>query len=72
MAAFMSGGSLAPPNVPVVPPADNLTHHFVAGSIMLAAVASEPEKAPEKQKKFLGLGVDVANAANRWKEAPKR
>jgi hypothetical protein len=67
MAAFWSGGSLAPPNAPVVPPPDHLTGHGAAGSIMLAAVRTEPEKAPEKYKKFLAAGLDVSRGANRWK-----
>jgi hypothetical protein len=67
MAAFMSGGSLAPPNVPAVPPGEHLTAHFVAGAVMLAAVQAAPEKAPEKYRKFLALGVDVAGGAKTWK-----
>jgi hypothetical protein len=58
---------LAPPQAPVVPPAEHLTGHGVAGSVLLAAVRSEPEKAPEKYKKFLAAGLDVARGANRWK-----
>ena len=57
VSAFWSGGSLAPPNVPVVPPGETLTAHGVAGSVMLAAVASEPEKAPEKFRSFLERGI---------------
>jgi hypothetical protein len=67
MAAFWSGGSLAPPNVPAVPPGEHLTAHGVACAVMLAAVSTEPEKAPEKFRKFLATGVDVASGANRWK-----
>jgi hypothetical protein len=68
-AAFWSGGSLAPPDLPVVPPADDLTAHGVAGSVMLAAVRSEPEKAPEKYKRFFEQGVAVAEGKARWREA---
>jgi hypothetical protein len=67
-AAFWSGGSLAPPNVPVVPPANHLTAHGVAGAVMLAAVQSEPAKAPEKYKRFFALGLEIASGANRWKD----
>ncbi len=73
MGAFMSGGSLAPPNLPVVPPAEHLTAHFVSGGVTLAAVLKEPAKAPEKFKRFLTLGIEVAQGKNRWKEAtPKK
>jgi hypothetical protein len=71
-AAFWSGGSLTPPNVPAVPPPDHLTAHGVAGAVMLAAVQTEPAKATEKYRRFLDLGVDVANGNNRWKEEPPK
>jgi hypothetical protein len=71
MAAFWSGGSLAPPKLPVVPPGENLTGQGVAGAVLLAAVRTEPEKAADKHRRFLALGVEVANGANRWKEPTK-
>jgi hypothetical protein len=67
MAAFWSGGSLGPPNVPAVPPGEFLTAHGVAGAVMLAAVLTQPEKAPEKFRKFFALGVEVGNGTNKWK-----
>ena len=60
MAAFWSGGSLAPPDVPVVPPAENLTAKAVAGAVMLAAVLTEPEKSETKYRLFLEQGIDIA------------
>jgi hypothetical protein len=56
MAAFWSSGSMAPPASPVIPPAPHLTAHAAAGAVMLAAVARQPEKAPEKYEKFLEFG----------------
>src|SRR5262245_7840565 len=44
MAVFFSGGSLAPPNCPAVPPGDFLTAKAVAGAVIFAAIATEPEK----------------------------
>jgi hypothetical protein len=58
--AFVSDGSLAPPDVPAVPPADHLTAHAVGGAVTLAAVMSEPEKAAEKYRRFLDIGIGVA------------
>jgi len=60
MAAFWSGGSMAPPEAPVVPPAENLTGKAVAGAVMLAAVQTEPEKSETKYKRFLEQGIDIA------------
>lgn len=60
MAAFWSSGSMAPPNVPAVPPAEHFTGQAVAGAVMLSAVLSEPEKAEEKYRLFLEQGIDIA------------
>jgi hypothetical protein len=68
VAAFWSGGSLGPPNVAVIPPPESLTAKGVAGAVMLAAVETEPEKAPEKYRRFLAHGVEVATGANRWRD----
>jgi len=67
LAAFFSGGSMGPPTAPAVPPGEYLTAGAAAGAVMLAAVLTEPQKAPEKYRKLFALGVDVANGANKWK-----
>jgi len=59
MAAFWSGGSMAPPQAPVVPPGPTLTAHAAGGAIMLAAVSRHPEKAPQKYARFLELGREL-------------
>jgi hypothetical protein len=61
-AAFWSGGSLAPPNVPVVPPGEHLTAHAACGAVMLAAVARQPEKAPQRYAQFLQIGKELLTA----------
>jgi hypothetical protein len=66
LAAFFSGGSLAPPEAPVVPPGEFLTAKAVSGAVIFAAVAQEPEKAPEKFKSFVAQGVDVSNRVKVW------
>lgn len=66
LAAFLSGGSLAPPDVPVVPPAEHLTGHAAGGAVMLAAAVSEPEKAPDKLRAFLAQGLHVAKVRKVW------
>ncbi len=64
MAAFWSDGSMAPENLPVVPPADNLCSKAVSGAVMLAAVLKQPEKAQDKYRFFLQQAVDIANGGN--------
>jgi hypothetical protein len=60
MGAFWSGGSMAPPGLPIVPPGQDLTAAAVTGAIMLAAVQSDPAKADERYRRFLAYGVDIA------------
>jgi hypothetical protein len=59
-AAGWSGGSLAPPDMPVVPPPDHLTAHAVAGAVALAA-ASDPEHLAERKIAFLQVALDLAD-----------
>jgi hypothetical protein len=67
LGAFLSGGSLAPPEIETpVPPGEHLTARIVAGAIQLAAVMPPPDKAPERFREFLALGQDVAAGINRW------
>ena len=66
LAAFFSGGSLAPPEAPVVPPGEFLAAKAVSGAVIFAAVASEPEKAPEKFRSFVAQGVEVTNRVKLW------
>lgn len=63
IAAFWSGGSMAPASAPQpVPPGPFLTAKAVVTALTLAAVRSQPEKAQEKFAKFLAKGVEIANA----------
>jgi hypothetical protein len=66
LGAFFSGGSLAPPEAPVTPPGEFLTAKAVAGAIIIAAVTSAPEKAPESYRAFIAQGMEVAQKINLW------
>jgi len=67
LAAFFSGGSLAPPDSPAVPPGEFLTAKAVSGAVIFAAVSNEPAKAPEKFKQFLAQGLDVTVRLKLWR-----
>jgi hypothetical protein len=67
LAVFFSGGSLAPPDVPVVPPAEDLTARTVVGAVLMAAVVSEPEKAEQKYQRFVEQGVALATGKEQVK-----
>jgi len=66
LSAFFSGGSLAPPDAPAVPPGEFLTAKAVAGAVIFAAVAKEPELAPERFRSFVAQGVEVTNRVKIW------
>jgi hypothetical protein len=66
LAAFLSGGSLAPPGAPRVPPAESLAAKAVAASVMLSAISFEPEKAGAKYSEFLFRGFEVAQRILLW------
>jgi len=64
VAAFWSSGSMAPPDLPEVPPAAHLLGVAVSGSVTLAAVLSTPELASEKRERYLAAAVNIANGGN--------
>jgi len=60
LAVFLSGGSLAPTDAPVVPPEKYQAPNAVVGAVLLAAIAKEPEKAEAKYQAFLHQGQKIA------------
>ena len=58
--AFWSGGSVTPPEGPIVPPGETLSAQAVAGAVCLAAVQREPARAAEKYRGFIAQGLDIA------------
>ena len=67
LAAFLSGGSLAPPSLKEVPPPEQACARAVAGSVLLAARA-DPLKLAATGRTFLDLGLAVARGEDRWKD----
>ena len=68
LAAFVSEGSLSLPGLPAVEPPPLATAQMVSGAVLVAGVLTQPEKAPEKYRRFLALGTEIANGGKRWKE----
>lgn len=66
MAAFWSGGNMSGPSLPAVEPPADLTAKVAAGAVLLAASDGDPEKAPDRYRRFLAIGLEVANGSNRW------
>ncbi len=64
IAAFWSGDSLAPTDMPPVAPSDELTGTAVAAATMLAAFAGGPAASTDKFRQFLKNGMDVAQGGS--------
>jgi hypothetical protein len=66
MGSFWSGGSIAPANLPAVPPPSNALGRAIWGAIILAAVANpkSPEDMDAKHRAFLTQGIDIAQGGN--------
>ena len=60
MAAFWSGGSMAPEGQPAVPPAPHLSGTAVAGSVALAAVRGDVARRDARLHQFLESGRNIA------------
>ena len=69
--AFWSGGSLAPPDLPEVPPDDKLTGTAVACAVNVAAHRAPVSKPNDRYRQFLNQGFDIAaGGSGRLKGAP--
>jgi hypothetical protein len=71
LAAWLSGGSLAPSDAPEVPPPPFSAAKAVAGAVIIAAV-QDPLKAGERYHDFLTQGLEVADRIKLWERFPGR
>jgi hypothetical protein len=62
-AVFYSGSSISPTGSAVVAPPAQLPSALIAGAVLLAAVAREPEKAVERFTEYVQRGIAQANPA---------
>jgi len=71
VAAFWSGGSMAPPAAPSVPPPPYLIGRAIFGAVMLAAVAGPPDKIGARYAQLVAQGIDIAAGGNGRVAAPE-
>ena len=64
IAAFWSGDSIAPPGQPPIAPLPQQTGSAVAAAVSLAAVRGDGKRYPERLRRFLGSGRDIASGGN--------
>jgi uncharacterized protein DUF6931 len=64
VAAFWSGGSLAPENLPEVAAPPQLLGSAVVSAVTLAAVKSDPKFADQKRARYLRAAIDIAKGGN--------
>ena len=60
-AAYFSEGSITPEGTPPVPPPEGVAAKMVSGGVLLAAAIGDPRNASDRFRRFLQLGVGVAN-----------
>src|SRR5205085_2773280 len=60
MSVFFSGGSIMPPDEPVIPPDPLLTANILTGTIVGLMGEVPPEKAKATLLSFMALGISVA------------
>src|ERR1700722_11525118 len=60
VAAFWSGDSLSPLGMPAVPPPPQAVGGAVTGAVALSAVRGEVKRQPERLKRFLESGRNIA------------
>lgn len=66
LAAFFSGGSITPPNLPVVPPKPFVTAKSVAAGLLMASAINGGLKTAGYQRRFLELGEQIADGKLLW------
>jgi hypothetical protein len=66
MSVFFSGGSIMPPDKPVIPPDPLLTANILTGAIVGLVGEVPPEKAKATLLSFIALGISVARGKHPW------
>jgi hypothetical protein len=64
IAAFWSGDSIAPLGEPPIAPLPYQAGSAVAAAVSLAAVRGDGKRYPDRLKRFLGSGRDIASGGN--------
>ena len=63
-AAFFSGKTLSPPDLPPTPPPEGLTGETASAALLMAVSAMEPSRSEAALLEYLKAGVSLAEAKN--------
>jgi hypothetical protein len=66
VAIFFTGGSIAPPENPEVPPPFGAAPKILAASVLMGAVQSDPAQAPARMREAVKQAVEVADRIRLW------
>ena len=61
IACFFAGGSIAPAGAPPEPPPEHLCPTMVASAVLYACTRGPDERAPERYRLLLEMGLDIAS-----------
>ena len=71
-AVFLNGTSIAPPNIPAVPPPPGAALPLISGVITLAASAnSDAKQIPPTLAAFAAQGMEIVKRVGGWEQATK-
>lgn len=72
-AVFLSGTTIAPPNIPPIPPPPGVVAPIVGGVVMLSATAnSDPAQIPPTMAAFAAQGLEIVKRLGGWDAALKQ
>ena len=72
VAVFLNGTSIAPPNIPAVPPPPGAALPLISGVIILAASAnSDAKQIPPTLAAFAAQGLEIIKRVGGWEQATK-
>jgi hypothetical protein len=71
LASFWSEGSMSPEHAPAVPAPPHLAPEMMVNAMRLAAVRTEPQKAPLRLARFLEIGLATAQGKAPATESPR-
>ncbi len=64
VACFFSGGSIAPEGLPEEPAPEHLCPTMVASAVLYAGARGAEERAPERYRLLLDMGLDIASGGS--------